>query len=188
MRDIKYNKIFGIYSLILPIILVGLFFICVKFGTTISDVKYSPYGKISDFITYFSMLVICPLLFIINAILFYLTEPKKDILLYIGLYVVLFFVPLGILAYPVVFYFMVKKAGKYGKNVRQNASILSANLMITIQIMFLLGTMWAILMLIFVGPIYLIMWLIYLIYFIINYRKLYKKENLETDIETTIKN
>ena len=140
MKDIKYKKIFGIYSLVLPIILVGLFFFVVKFGTTISDVVYRPYGKVSDFISLCTALIVCPILILINIFLFFPTY---------------------------------KQISGYKDAI---ALILIANIILCFQLMGLIGTLWMMMALIIIGPGYIIAWFIYLIYFIINYKKFFKEE------------
>ena len=137
MKDIKFNKIFGIYSLVLPIVVIGLLFFLYAFGTMDSDTVSRPYGEISDFLSSFTQLVICPALFIINIVLF-----CRSVKITKG--------------YTILSIFLLILN-----------TLLCLQLMITIvNIWFLIFTF------IIVEPIYLLMWFIYLIYFIINYKKM----------------
>ena len=85
----KKDKIFGIYSLILPLIVVGLFFFAIYFGTMSADTTSRPYGEISDFISMFIQIIICPALFIINILLFCLTTKKTIFYTISGILIIL---------------------------------------------------------------------------------------------------
>ena len=144
MRDIKYNKIFGIYSLILPLIVVGLFFFAVYFGTMDADTVSRPYGKVSDFISMFIQIIICPALFIVNILLFCLTVRKT-----------IFYTISGVL-------------------------IILANTILCLQLMLTIINIWALIFTFFiVQPLHLIIWITFLIGFIIDYKKIQNKDDIE---------
>ena len=71
------DKLYGIYSLLFPFVLVFLFFILMDYGTATGDVVSRPLGKISDYITAVIAYVICPILLIANVVFFVLTVKRS---------------------------------------------------------------------------------------------------------------
>lgn len=72
------NKVFILYSLIVPIIYILLVPINYIFGTSASDILSRPYGKISDIISFFITVTYFGL-GIGNIVLFCLNDKKKKI-------------------------------------------------------------------------------------------------------------
>ncbi len=77
MRNVKYNKIFGLYSLLLPLAVIVLFTFVMFYGTTEADTVSRPFGKISDYISFITALFISPILIITNIVLCFLTIEKN---------------------------------------------------------------------------------------------------------------
>lgn len=77
MNKRQINKIYGIYSLLLPILIIGLFFVFFSYGTSQGDVTVKPYGLLSDIITSVVTFIFLPILFITQIVLFVKSYKKN---------------------------------------------------------------------------------------------------------------